>query len=210
LCFTAQALCDGRIIYSSDWAFAGDKTPSSVEEGKSRVSSNVEAKAGYFIFSDATMRKIYDKGGLDAQFSASATAWKWLQIYGSIEYLYRSGRSKNKGESTFIWELPVSLGLKPVVKISSCAEFYFSIGPQYFYVHQHNRSSFVPKNVHDSGVGGFVNAGFNFLLRQHLLLDVFGGYAYRKAHFHSSENNVNGERRQVGGFTFGAGLGYYF
>jgi hypothetical protein len=61
-----------------------------------------------------------------------------------------------------------------------------------------------------NGLGGFVNMGFNFFPCRHLLVDVFGEYSYNRMHFHSSKTNSYGESAQVGGFAFGAGLGYAF
>ena len=111
-------------------------------EAPSTRRSVVEAKVGYFFFSDPKMRKIYTSGGIDLQLSGSFTVWEWLQIYGSVEYLSKQGRSLNSHQKTTIWEVPLSLGLKPVFKVSSIIDYYFAIGPRYFFVRQHNHSNF--------------------------------------------------------------------
>ena len=113
-------------------------------------------------------------------------------------------------QSTSIWEIPLSLGLKPVVTIASGIQYYFTLGPRYFFVHQHNNSSFVSSNVSNNGMGMFVNTGFNFVFWNHFLFDVFGEYSYGKMHFHSSHANTYGRTVDIGGFTFGGGLGYAF
>jgi len=177
---------------------------------KNKVQPALEIKVGYFFFSDHKMQKIYDRGGLDVQASISYPMWRWLQIYGSVEYLEKHGRSLNAYQKTRIREVPLSLGLKPIIRLSPKVEYYFTLGPRYIFVCQHNHSSFVDKKIRQSGLGGFVNTGFNFHINPHLLIDVFGEYSYKQMHFHSSKTNVYGRNIQVGGFTFGAGLGYAF
>lgn len=174
----------------------------------------LEAKAGYFFFADSKMRKIYDKGGLDLQLSLSYPVQTWperygLDIYASVEYLQRSGKSLGSREKTSIWEIPVSLGLKPIFAICPKVQYYFAVGPRYFYVHQHNHSSYVSKNIDRNVIGLFVNTGFNFIPCSHFLIDLFGEYSFARTHFHS-KSNTYGRKVQVGGFAFGAGLGYAF
>lgn len=175
----------------------------------------VEAKGGYFFFSDEKMRKIYDSGGLDLQLATSYPFYFWknrvsFEIYASVEYLERSGRSLNYHQKTTIWEIPVNLGLKPLFVLSRWIHYYFALGPRYFYVHQHNRSLYVDKIQTKNGIGLFVNTGFNFILREHFLIDIFGEYSYSSIHCHPSKTNVYGQSIQLGGFTFGGGLGYVF
>lgn len=168
----------------------------------------IEAKAGYFFFSDHTMRKVYDQGGEDVQLSFSYPFGKIWNLYGSIEFLERRGRSLNDHQRTRIDELPLTLGLKPVFPISSAVDYYFTLGPRYTFVWVKNHSSFVDRTMHKSGFGGFFGTGFIFHIGRHWILDLFGEYSYTRLHFHSSKHNVIGESRQVGGFTFGGGLGF--
>ena len=156
------------------------------------------------------MRKVYNKGGMDFQVSASVPVWKWLQVYGSVEYLEKHGKSLSLGENASIWEIPVSVGLKPVLKIHSMLQGYVAIGPQYFYLHAHNQSSYVDRNITHNGIGGFANMGFNFFPCDHLSIDLFGEYSYRHMNAHSSKKYVYGESAQVGGLSFGGGIGYVF
>jgi len=122
----------------------------------------LDTKVGYFFFSDAKMCKIYDQGGLDMQVSGSYPLWRWLQIYGSVEYLERHGRSLNDHQKTKIWEVPLSLGLKAVIPICQQLQYYLTLGPRYFFVHAHNNSSFVDRNMSQNGLGGFANMGFTY------------------------------------------------
>ena len=170
----------------------------------------IEGKVGYFFFSSSKLREVYKKGGIDLQLSGTYPLWKWLQIYGSVEYLARSGEILNSTNKTTIWELPVSLGLQPVAVICQKVHYYLSIGPRYFFVHQHNHSPYLDKIVTHSGVGGFVNTGFHFFPIKHLVIDIFGEYSYKRMSFQGHRTNVYGQTVQVGGFAFGGGIGYTF
>ncbi len=199
------AHCTGRNVSNASQEVSA---PTPAEANK--IQPLLEVKGGYFFFSDAKMRKVYDQGGLDVQISGSYPVWKWLQVYGSVEYLQRHGRSLNGHQKTSIWEVPLSLGLKPVIEICEKINYYVTLGPRYFFVHQHNHSSYVDRSVSQNGLGGFVNTGFNFFPCPHFLVDVFGEYSYKRMHFHDSKHHVYGRTIQVGGFAFGVGLGYAF
>ncbi len=175
-----------------------------------KIRSDLEFKVGYFFFSDSKMSDVYDQGGLDLQLCGSTPVWKCLQVYGSVEYLEKHGRSLHGHQKTKIWEVPLSLGLQAVAKIYKKAQYYFTLGPRYFFVHVHNQSHFVDKTLNQNGLGGFANTGFHFFPIPHLLIDVFGEYSYCRLHFHPHKKNVYGESAQVGGFSFGAGVGYAF
>jgi len=174
-----------------------------------------EAKAGYFFFSNSKMRKIYDRDGLDIQLCGSYPlcnmTCRWtLNAYGAVEYFQRSGRSINGHQKTSLWSVPINIGLKPVYAINDNTQYYFAIGPRYSYIHQHNHSLYVYRNKSRNGLGLFVNTGFNYFLRDHFAINVFGEYSYAKTHFHSGNSRIYTRSAQIGGFTFGGGLGYEF
>jgi outer membrane protein W len=169
----------------------------------------LEAKAGYFIFASSTMRRIYD-GAYDVQLSATYPVWEWLGVYASAEYLYASGRSLHGDEDTSIWELPVSLGLKSVVEVNDKVTCYFTLGPRYVYVHQHNDSPYVDETISRNWFGGFANTGFNFAFGDHWIFDVFAEYSYVQIDYDAKKPNTYGESIQVGGVLFGGSLGYTF
>ncbi len=171
----------------------------------------LEAKAGYFNFGSQKMRKIYDHGGLDLQLSGSfPIVHKYWYVYASVEYLQRHGKSLGSNQKTEIYEVPLSLGIRPIFKVSSAVDYYLTLGPRYFFVHVHNHSSFVPRNSNENGLGGFTNTGFLFHCTPDFFIDIFGEYSYKRLHFHTHKKNVSGHTVQVGGYTFGGGLGYRF
>ncbi|MDP1834413.1 MAG: hypothetical protein Q8K75_00660 [Chlamydiales bacterium] len=174
----------------------------------------VEVKAGYFNFSDSKLRKIYDKGGLDMQLCASyplryMNQWV-LNAYGAVEFFQRSGTSLNGDQKTSLWSIPINLGIKPVYTISPNMQYYFAIGPRYFYIHQHNSSPYVYRNRSGNGLGFFANTGFHRMLDDGLMIDVFAEYSYGKVRFQGGRPAVYTTSMQIGGVTLGAGLGYEF
>ncbi|MBS0625173.1 MAG: hypothetical protein JSS32_03900 [Verrucomicrobia bacterium] len=175
----------------------------------------IEAKGGYFFFTSSQMRQVYDEGGCDVQLSSSIPVSKpykrlVLNVYGSVEFLRCSGNSTEELYKTYVWELPINVGLKPVFFLSQEVQYYFSLGPRYFFIRQVNASPYVCKNKSRNGIGFFVNTGFNLILYRHLVIDLFGEYSYAKTHFHTHLPDIYTRDIQIGGFTFGAGLGYFF
>lgn len=174
-----------------------------------------EFKTGYFFFSDSKMRKVYDSGGLDVQLCGSTPLWnlcsQWdLNAYAAIEYFQRSGESLNGDQKTSVWSVPVNVGLKAVRAIDCDSQYYVAMGPRYLYLHQHNHSSYVNKDNSEKSLGFFVNTGLHYFLCNQLVVDVFGEYSYAKVKFHSGNSRVYTRNIQMGGFTFGGGLGYTF
>lgn len=189
---------------------AASSTPAPSPLREAQKHPTLEAKAGYFFFGNSTLRKVYNHGGLDLQLSSAYLFKKYLQVYGSLEFMQKNGRSLNSQQKSWFWAVPVSVGLRPIFTIASFAQFYFTAGPRYVYAHIHNKSSFVDKNLSYNAIGGFGNVGFNFFPLRHMVLDCFAEYSYVPAHFHPSKDNVFGRSKQIGGYTFGAGVGYVF
>jgi hypothetical protein len=169
----------------------------------------LETKASYFFFASSDLNKIYQKGGFQVQLSGFYPIWRGLQVYGSTGFSEAWGCSRSLHQNTSLWQLSVDLGLKPILTIASFAQYYFSLGPRYFYAHQHNSSSYVRRIVVKNGAGLFVNTGFNFFPMPHLIIDIFGEYAYEPVNC-SSRSNIYGNRTQLSLFSFGAGIGYTF
>lgn len=176
---------------------------------------SIELKAGYFVFSDSTMREVYNNKSINFQLCTSSPLFQIgkrgsLNLYHAVEYFHRSGKSLDKHEKTCLWSVPVNIGLKPIYAINSNLQYYLAFGPRYLCIHQTNDSSYIDKNRSKTRLGFFVNTGFNYLLSNHLMFGVFGEYSYTKIKFKEKISTVYTRNTQVGGFTFGAGLGYQF
>ncbi len=169
-----------------------------------------EFKAGYFLFIDSEMSDIYQNGGADIQITSSWPVWRWLHLYGGVEFIIARGHSVNDHQSTSIWEIPLSLGLRGIVKAFTKINYYLTVGPRYVFVRQYNDSSFVDSRLSQSGLGGFANAGILFFPYQHWVVDLFFEYSYVQMSFSTSRSNSYASSAQVGGIVFGAGTGYAF
>jgi hypothetical protein len=175
-------------------------------------SAQIEVKTGYFFFTQSRMKDVYDQGGIDFQVSGTYPIHSFLNVYGSVEYLEKSGHSLGLHQKTSIWEIPLSLGLQLIYTISCapCIRNYFTLGPRYIFSHAHNRSSYVPSNMNTNGIGGFANTGLIFNVNRHLIIDLYGEYSYAMICFHKSKPRTYTHRVQLGGLAFGGGVGYMF
>lgn len=170
----------------------------------------VELKLGYFYFGDSTLRKIYHQDALDTQISASGSVWKWLRLYGAVNYISREGKSIGGHNRTEIMFLPVSLGLQAMINVSQDVKYYATVGPRLFYIHQENHFRGVDHSVNGTTLGGFANTGFQVLFGDNFFIDLFGEYSWARTRFSTHKHNVYTHTRQVGGITVGGGLGYQF
>ncbi len=166
-----------------------------------------EFKMGYFRFSDKSLRHIYDEGLLDLQLVSSFCVWKPLYLYLAGEYIGAEGRSIEGHYRTKIRIVPISLGLQYIQPITYDFKYYLTLGPRLFYFHQKNHAPGVASQ-NKWGCGGFVNTGFMYYLSEHIIVDFFGEYSYKRMHLHKS--NPSGSHLQIGGLTLGAGIGYFW
>ena len=135
----------------------------------------------------------------------------YFDLYGSIGYRKVSGHALNTCEKTSLSVFPLDIGIKPIFNFCERFYYFFAIGPRFFYFHQHNYSPSVDCKINNGGVGLFVNTGFNIQLADCFLLGIFGEYSYEKKKVCPIMPNVfsNGSV-QMGGFAFGASLGFVF
>lgn len=177
----------------------------------SDLSPWLELKPSYFLFYGSTAHGIYHKGGFEVQGSASFPLTNCLDVYTSIGFRQANGYALNSEEKTKLKVVPIDLGLKPIFNFRECFYYFFAMGPRYFYFHQHNDSPYVPQKVNGGGIGFFINTGINALLTENCFVGAFIEYSFEKARVSPNVPNVysNGSL-QIGGFAFGATLGYGF
>jgi hypothetical protein len=201
---------DSTVAYSSYESPKSSGNTSSLSKLSQLSSGMIEAKLGYFFFTDSTMRKVYNGVGIDGQIAASYPIYKWLHVYGSVEYTEKTGHSLSGHQKTFLWQLPISVGLRPVIAIGEHLSYYATLGPRYFFTYVQNSSSYVPKHMSANGCGGFANTGFLYVFNSGFTLDAFAEYSYKVLKFTSNLAGTQGSSAQVGGVTAGLGFGYAF
>lgn len=171
---------------------------------------SIEGQAGYFIFADNTMRDIYDNGGFKVALSATYPLQDIWNLYASLGFIEAWGKSLHFKERTSFWQIPLDIGIKPVICLCSDVDWYLAVGPRFFYAHQRNHSDYVSKNIGKSGVGVFVNTGFDFYRTCDFNFNVFGEYAYQSIRPSSSKHGTHRKCIEIGGFAIGGGVGYTF
>ncbi len=169
----------------------------------------LEIKGGYFFFTNAKMNKAYKRGGADLQLAFSYPLRPRVELYSSVEYLYRKGTPTPGFHSTFQC-VPLNLGLKWILPSSSPVRYYIAIGPRYAFAFTSTNYPYVNQHLSQSGFGGFLSTGFLFQPRPHFNINLFGDYAYQVMRFHPTKPNVTSSSTQIGGLVFGVGLGYLF
>jgi len=160
-----------------------------------------EFKMGYFRFGDKKLRQSYQKGLLDMQLTSSFCFWKPLYAYAGIEYVGSDGRFLRSHKKIKIRMVPISAGIQYIQPITCDLKYYLTAGARYFFVHQWTHSKSLTRN----GCGGFANTGFIYYLSNHIVIDFFGEYSWKRLHFHKMGGSL-----QVGGMTLGAGIGYFW
>jgi len=159
-----------------------------------------ELKFGYFRFGDRTMRHIYDRETFDVELVATFRLYDPLFLYTAAGCVPKHGRFHHNRKKTFVIIVPVSVGAQFDWKIVYDLNYYITLGPRYFFVHQ---SIDRGPTANRSGYGGFVNTGFQYYLDERVIFDFFGEYSYGRAHLYKHHSDV-------GGLTIGGGIGYYW
>lgn len=171
-----------------------------------------EVKGGYFLPYNKISQHVYHAGGFDVILAYREPICENWSGYFDLGYTRMSGRSLNFHQHTVLQMATISAGLEAVTRMYyNLFKLYATIGPRYFFVMQHNSSSFVDKNVNNNNIGGFVNAGIRFEPIERFIFDIWVDNSYCRIKFHPHETFVYSEGKiQVGGFSVGAGFGYSF
>jgi len=176
-----------------------------------KPSHTLELKSSYFFLTQDPLNKVYNHGGFEESLSGSFPLWRWLNAYASVGIAHVSGKSLNSGQKTSLLLVPLDLGLKVVFPLNRKLDFYLTFGGRYSYLHQHNDSLLVDRNLHQHCGGFFINGGWNFFATRHWLIGVFGEFAGAKTSIVSHKPNVFGERGlRIDNGAVGVSIGYAF
>jgi len=180
---------------------------SSVEQS---TPPSIDVKVGYFFFTDSTMNDVYSNAGIDVQLAGSYPIWRYVSIYGAVEFFEKNGYSTTFNDKAWVYGIPLSLGIKVDFNLKEKPTVYAAFGPRYSFIQSRANSSFVPYEANSGGIGLFALAGLYFRIQPHYFLNLFGEYSYIPVHFKTVPTNVYGSDVDAGGFTFGGGLTYKF
>ncbi len=168
----------------------------------------IEAKAGYFSYTQDFMQDIYDSG-YDIELCGAYPVWNFLQIYAAVGYSHCNGNLSVTHENTRVYQIPATVALQALFKMAESTKFYLMLGPRYIYFNMKNDSIYVSKDVSKSTVGGFFGTGFHTYFNEFVFFDIFGEYTYAQLGI-PSYHHTSGQTQQISSYTIGAGLGFSF
>lgn len=168
-----------------------------------------EVRVAYFYPTSHAFREIYKGGRTDYQIEIAKQICNNFSVWTSIDFLSKKGYSDPLRDGTHVHLTPLSLGVKYLYPISSCISVYAGLGGCYTWFRVKNDSPFVRRHVNKEAFGLVVKTGIRYDIACNVFLDLFTDYFYQPFHFHGHHGN-KGRHVDVGGFKFGAGLGYAF
>jgi hypothetical protein len=167
---------------------------------------DVEFRVSSFYPTSKFFRQIYSTPrvayGIDISRQICGNSYLWIDV----DWFDKKGHSVGPEEfrrSTRINLVPVSMGVKYLLPVTSSIDVYAGAGVAYTFLHVRNHSEFVHERVNRQGFGGVVKTGVKVKFCGCYFLDLFGDYLYQRFHFH-------GHHTEVGGFKIGGGIGASF
>ncbi len=182
-----------------------------IENYASDVTSWLEIKPSYFLFSANPMKTIYNHGAFEIQGSGSTPLCRYLNVYGSMGYRIAHGHALESEQETSLTVIPVDIGLKSIINLGHHGYYFIAAGPRYFSFYQYNKSPYVNSLIDDCGIGFFINTGLNIKATESFLIGFFAEYSYEKQQVISNRSDVfsNGNI-QIGGIALGLSFDYAF
>lgn len=177
----------------------------------SAIETLVEGKAAYFLPQRHKFRRIYSGGGMyGLEISGSATQ----NLYGwvSVDSFTKKGTSLGAPHRTRISMIPLAIGVKYFTPLCCLpADLYVGAGLLGTHVRMHDHSPYVKRHPSKWGIGGIAKLGVLFNYGP-CFVDLFTNYSYCHVEFHGhhGKRKVYRNSMNVGGWIFGAGLGYRF
>lgn len=161
-----------------------------------------DGRIAAFIPTGERFRSIYGSPIAAYEFEIGKIFDKHYEIWANVDYVTTHGSTRNFHSKTSYEAVNLSGGGKYVFRFHPQANLYLGLGINGAFVHVHNNSSFVKRNVNKNGVGGVAKLGFYFEPTTHLFMEIFVDYLYQTIQF---QNRV-----QVGGVKIGGGIGGCF
>lgn len=181
----------------------------------------IEFRTSYYYPTSSNFRELFHEG-IDYQltgtlplFCGENQCWSnGINLWGAVDYYYKSERTHILDEKYSIRIVPVTVGIKyffPTLNLPLCPNFYAAAGMKYYFAHVHNDSDLVKRSIDRHGLGGVVEVGFISRFCDSLILDAFVSYSFKTFSAHSSSNPaVQGTSLNLKTINIGGGIGYIF
>lgn len=189
----------------------------------------LEVRGAYFYIPNKQLKDVYTHHWLDYEVEAAKRVDPFVEIWGGVAWANKHGHTKQRyhhhlfKDSTKIFVLPVSLGIKLIYPIFPYVDVYAGAGVCYSFLKIKNfckedysymgfSHSPFKKGIYKNGFGGVFKTGFQVALSESTFLDFFVDYfaqTFTLSH-RKDRRDVFDKRIDCSGFKFGAGFGVYF
>lgn len=189
----------------------------------------LEVRGAYYYFPNKSIKKIYADHWIDYQVETAKRVHNFVEVWGGISWASKHGYAHRMydyyrfKDSTKMFVLPVSLGLKLIYPILPCVDVYTGFGVCYSFLkiksfckedysyYGFSRSPF-RKCIYKNEFGGVFKIGFQYAMSESTFLDFFADYYTQRFHLSHRRDRRDIFNRVVdcSGFKFGVGLGVYF
>lgn len=191
----------------------------------------LEVRGAYYQPDSKSFRKVYTNHLLDYQVEAAKRVYDFFEIWGGMSWASKHGHTRRAygyfdhrfKDSTKIFVLPVSLGLKFIYPILPFIDIYVGAGVCYSFLKIKNfckehysdwglSHSPFKKGIYKNDVGGLFKAGFQFAMSDSTFLDFFVDYYLQRFHLSHKHDRRDVFKHSIdcSGFKTGVGFGVYF
>ena len=191
----------------------------------------LEVRGAYYYLPNKTLKGVYTSDWIDYQVEAAKRVHPFIEVWGSVDWAQKHGHTRREygsynhafKDSTKIFVLPVSLGLKVIYPLFPYVDVYVGGGICYSFLKIKNfckehysdwglSHSPFKKAIYKNQFGGVFKTGFQVAMSDSTFLDFFVDYyAQRFDLSHKADpRDVFKKHIDCSGFKFGAGFGVYF
>lgn len=167
-----------------------------------------ELKVSYFRFQSNELRRVYGSGAPFIQGEINYNVTNQVLVFGDVGYLWKNSNSRDFHGRTRIEIFPWTLGAKWFYPFNF-GSVYLGGGFRTSTVSIHNHCRDVDSNSHRTELGGVFNGGAN-VCWQRFVFNPFVEYNFNRMRLRGRRENVVSHHLDIGGFAFGAGLGYAY
>lgn len=152
-------------------------------------------------------RRIYDNWWPEGSLEYNNIGDRCWSPFLNVAYTYKNGRSVGSagGDKTSINLIPMTVGINFWLRNFSCWRPYIGAGIGAAYVHMHDESPYVKRNINQWGFASLVQVGTEFDIVEWMFFDVFVGYRWNWFDFNRHRSNA-----ETGGLNIGGGIGLRF
>lgn len=189
----------------------------------------LEVRGAYYYVPNKSLKRVYTDNWIDYEVEAAKRIHPFIEIWGGVNWATKHGHTKRDyygitfKDSTRIFVLPVSLGLKVIYPLFPYVDVYAGAGVCYSFLKIKNfckehysylgfSDSPFKKAIYKNEFGGVFKVGFQVAMSDSTFLDFFVDYYAQRFHLSHKTDPRDVFKRHVdcSGFKFGAGFGVYF